>query len=103
MRFEHAERFDADVRRLSRREQELFRTVVRERFVPAAERVVAEPGAMWPRALRIRRVEAAPGIWELTWSFAGPDGRATFEWIEIGGEAAIRWRRVGTHAVFRDP
>jgi hypothetical protein len=96
VRFEHAERFDADVGRLSRRERELFRAVVRERFAPAAERAVAEPEATWPRSLRVRRVEAAPGIWEMTWSFAGPDGRATFEWVELEGEPAIRWRRVGT-------
>ena len=36
----------------------------------------------------------------MTWSFAGPDGRATFEWILIDGELAIRWRRIGGHEVF---
>jgi hypothetical protein len=28
-----------------------------------------------------------------------PDGRATWEWVEIDGEPAIRWRRVGDHGV----
>ena len=45
----------------------------------------------------------APGIWEMTWSFAGPDGRATFEWIRIAGEPGIRWRRIGGHAIFGQP
>jgi hypothetical protein len=36
----------------------------------------------------------------MTWSFAGPDGRATFEWVVRDGEARIRWRRIGGHAVF---
>jgi hypothetical protein len=57
----------------------------------------------WPAALRIKRVQGAPGIWELTWSFAGPDGRATFELIEVGGEPAIRWRRIGGHEIFAEP
>jgi hypothetical protein len=51
----------------------------------------------------VKDVEGAPGIWEMTWSFAGPDGRATFEWIEIRGEPGIRWRRIGGHAIFGAP
>lgn len=103
MKFERTPRFEADLKRLSRKDRETFVRVALDRFEPAAARVADEPGTTWPRSLRVRRVEAAPGIWEMTWSFAGPDGRATFEWIELEGQPAIRWRRVGTHAVFRDP
>ncbi len=39
----------------------------------------------------------------MTWSCTEPDGRATFEWDQIEGEPAIRWRRIGTHAIFPDP
>ncbi len=39
----------------------------------------------------------------MTWSFAGPDGRATFEWVTVHGEPAVRWRRVGGHAIFGNP
>jgi hypothetical protein len=39
----------------------------------------------------------------MTWSFSGPDGRATFEYVEVDGEPAIRWRRIGGHDVFRAP
>ncbi|MCL5265766.1 MAG: hypothetical protein M1343_11370 [Chloroflexi bacterium] len=42
-------------------------------------------------------------IWEMTWSFSGPDGRATFELASIDGEPAIRWRRIGNHRIFREP
>ncbi|MGQ0775445.1 MAG: hypothetical protein ACT4NY_13640 [Pseudonocardiales bacterium] len=38
---------------------------------------------------------SAPRIWELTWSFSGPDGRATFESIEIDGTSGIRRRQIG--------
>lgn len=95
--------FDADVRLLSASERRKFRAAIHETFVPAAERHVDEPGAPWLGALRVKRVRGAQGIWELTWSFAGPDGRATFEWVEIEGLPAIRWRRVGRHAILAAP
>lgn len=62
------------------------------------------------QAGRVRRFESAeelnaaknaPGVWEATWSVSGPDGRATFQWIEIDGEPAILPRRVGSHAIFK--
>ncbi len=103
MKYTRAARFIADLRRLSPAERRIFRQVVVEQFVPAAERITSEPGTPWPRGLRVKRVQGAPGVWEMTWSFAGPDGRATFEWIAIDGEPAIRWRRVGSHAIFSQP
>lgn len=103
MKYTRAARFIADLRRLSPAERRLFREVVVERFVPAAELIAANPGASWPRGLRVKRMRGAPGVWEMTWSFAGPDGRATFEWMTIGEEPAIRWRRVGGHAIFVEP
>jgi hypothetical protein len=103
VKWQTAPAFDADVRKLTSEELKLFRNVVRERFVPAADRVAADPAAKWPAGLRVKDVEGADGIWEMTWSFAEPDGRATFEWTEIVGERAIRWRRVGGHEIFNDP
>ncbi len=103
MKFERTPAFDADWARLSDDERELFRAVVRGRFHPACERRLTDPSSPWPRALRIRDIEGATGILEMTWSFAGPDGRATFEWVVVGGEARIRWRRIGGHEVFRMP
>lgn len=102
MKWQTTPAFDADLRRLSSDELKLFRAAVREHFVPASERHAVDPAARWPAGLRVKRVEGAAGIWEMTWSIAGPDGRATFEWIEIGGERAIRWRRVGGHRIFED-
>ena len=57
----------------------------------------------WPRGLRVKPIQGARGIWEMTWSMHDPDGRATWEWVRIGDEPGIRWRRVGTHDVFRRP
>jgi hypothetical protein len=88
-----------DYARLPAHERELFDAAVPP-FNEACDRHAAGPAEPWPRSLRVRGVVGAPGIWEMTWSFAGPDGRATFEWIEIDGQPAIRWRRIGGHAIF---
>jgi hypothetical protein len=103
LKWETTPAFDADLRRLSQPESKAFRQMVRDEFVPAAERRAVNAASRWPTKLRVKGVKAAPGIWEFTWSFAGPDGRATFEWIKIDGEPAIRWRRVGGHEIFRNP
>jgi hypothetical protein len=52
--------------------------------------------------LRVKRVQGAEGVFELTWA---PDGRATFEFgREIRpGEPHIVWRRVGTHDILGRP
>jgi hypothetical protein len=57
----------------------------------------------WPKRLRIRRLTGAPRIWEITWSFASPDGRATFEFVNREGEVRVLWRRIGDHGVYRRP
>jgi len=103
MKFELTPAFEGDWARLSGSERATFREVVTERFHPACERRRADPTSARPTSLRVKDVEGAPGIWEMTWSFAGPDGRATFEWIEIRGEPGIRWRRIGGHAIFGAP
>lgn len=52
--------------------------------------------------LRVKGVQGAPGVFEMTWA---PDGRATFEYGEElhFGEAHVVWRRIGTHDVFSRP
>lgn len=103
MKYERTEHFKRDYRRLSPGEKEEFKRVVLEHFVPAVEQHVEEPGTGWPPRLRVKGVEGAPGVWEMTWSFTDPDGRATFEWVKINAEPGIRWRRVGSHSIFGDP
>lgn len=100
MKFERTERFANDFRRrLSPQQQEQFRQVARQ-FSAACDEVKPDWGRL-PRSLRVKDVEDAEGVWEMTWSW--PDGRATFEWIEIDGEPAVRWRRIGSHSIFSDP
>ena len=102
MKFEVTDSFRADRKRLSRKERDLV-TEALPTFVEACDRYAANPAAEWPATLRVKDVEGAPGVREVTFSFSGPDLRATFEWIQIDGGLAVRWRRIGGHGIFKNP
>ncbi|MFD6096103.1 hypothetical protein ACFVWN_06795 [Nocardiopsis flavescens] len=88
-------RFRADFKKLTREQAARFRKVVTEEFAPDVEAGRFRPG------LRVKGVQGAPGVYEMTWA---PDGRATWQYGDERrpGKAHVVWRRVGTHAVF-DP
>jgi hypothetical protein len=102
VKFEVTDAFRADRKRLSKSEQRLVSEALAA-FVAACDRYAADPTAAWPSSLRVKNVEGAPGVLEMTWSFSGPAGRATFEWVQIGGELAVRWRRIGGHGILKNP
>lgn len=103
MKFETTPAFDSDYRRLKREHAAAFKKIVREKFAPACDAYAKDPATPWPAALRVKSVRSAPGVLEMTWSFASPDGRATFELVTVDGELRCRWRRVGDHDVFTQP
>lgn len=103
MKFETTPAFDGDFRRLNRHHADTFRRVVREKFAPACDVYAKDPATPWPASLRVKPVRGASGVLEMTWSFASPDGRATFELVTMDEELRCRWRRIGDHGVFRDP
>ena len=72
-------------------------------FIEAAEERATHPGSAWPASLRVTSMSGHPGVWEMTWNFAGPDLRSTFRWTEIDGEQAIAWLRIGDHSIFANP
>lgn len=102
MKYERTDSFKADYKRLSEAERSRFLEAVRRMNAAYAQRG-EQPLPTWPASLRVKDVEDAPGIFEMTCSFAGPDGRATFEYVTIDGEPAIRWRRIGDHRIFNEP
>lgn len=98
MKFETTPAFDRDFKRLAPEHQKKFREQI-PGFHAAAVRAASGDAKPWPNGLRVKPVHSAAGVWECTWSKDHPDGRATWEWIEVEGEPAIRWRRVGDHSV----
>ena len=93
--FATAHRFDRDYARLSPENRAGFRAAV-------GDFVVDLPEGKFRKSLRVRGVQGARGVFEMTWA---PDGRATFEYGEeqADGEPHVIWRRVGTHDVFGNP
>ena len=108
MRYQRSNSFRADYKKLSEAERQLFRKSIAV-FNDAADRFASGDSDSWPAKLRVRPVRGAEGIFEMTWSFSGPDGRATWEWVTVTDRStgrrhrAVRWRRVGNHAVFKKP
>ena len=111
MRHVRTERFKNDYRRLSDREKEMFRAAALV-FSAACDAFRGSPSVAFPANLRVKSVQGADGVFEMTWSFAGPDGRATWEWVTVDvvepkgtvmTYPAVQWRRIGGHDVFRNP
>ena len=102
MKFETTPAFDTDYRRLKADHAAEFKKVVRDKFVPACDNLAPDAATPWPASLRVKGVRAATGVLEMTWSFASPDGRATFEFVTVAGELRVRWRCVGDHDVFKN-
>ncbi|CCG05813.1 hypothetical protein [Blastococcus saxobsidens] len=116
MRFETTPRFDSDYKDLKAEHKRQFREVLPD-FIRACDAyaeayavsrdkdAVKEkvPAYRWPAALRVSPMKSAPGIWEMTWSFASPDGRATFEFVSDDQGLILRWRRIGDHSIYKRP
>jgi mRNA-degrading endonuclease YafQ of YafQ-DinJ toxin-antitoxin module len=93
--YEWAAEFARDYSRLTAEQREAFKRAL-EKFV--ADLVARRP---FRRSLRVRGVQRAAGVFEMTWA---PDGRATFEYGESvrQGHTHIIWRRIGTHDVLNE-
>jgi hypothetical protein len=60
------------------------------------------PRGRFRSSLRVKGVQAAPGVFEMTWA---DDGRATWQYgPEVTeGQTHIIWRRIGGHDIFASP
>ena len=97
--YDRTEQFIADHRRLSPDERQAFREAV-DKFIEDLENL---PHGQFRGGLRVKPMQAAPGIFEMTWE--GDNGRATFQYGEelTEGDPHIVWRRVGGHDIFHTP
>ncbi|TXR94531.1 hypothetical protein EAO73_35005 [Streptomyces sp. col6] len=98
--YETLPRFAADLDRLTPEQRRKFRQTV------AAFVENLRAGGSFRAGLRIKRVQRAPGVYELTWSMGtGPAGRATFSYgpARLPGVPHVIWRRIGTHDILTGP
>lgn len=110
MRFTTTASFDRDLKRLKAEHKREFVAVVRDKFVAACDACDAWAAAqearqafVWPKSLRVNELVNTHGVMEMTWSFASPDGRATFAFTRDDKGWVCVWRRVGDHDVFGKP
>jgi hypothetical protein len=102
MKYRVLPRFRADYQKLSPEERLVFKKAL-ARFIAAARDYEGNPEHyVWPKSLRVERLTGS-GIMAMTWSFSGPDGRATFEFVTFENEQIVVWRRVGRHSIYREP
>ena len=85
-------RFDRDYAALTDEQRRVFKRAVARLLEDLEAGRPPRPG------LRVKGLQRAAGIFELTWA---PDGRATFQLGEPvrEGEVHVVWRRAGGHAV----
>lgn len=94
--YERLPRFDRDYAALSEEQKAAFREAVKK-FIDDLQ-----SGRAFRRRLRVKGIQRAEGIFELTWA---KNGRATFQYGEEirAGHPHIVWRRIGTHDVLETP
>lgn len=107
MRFVWTAQFKADYESLPENERELFRVAARDFGRSSDQFALGKKRGAWPPHLHVKPFANAPGVFEMTWSFSDPDGRATWEATTVKGEdgspePAVLWRRMGTHRVFNE-
>ena len=93
--YEKTDTFKRDWRGLSPAEKKAF-------FAALKLFIANLKAGRFREGLRVKKVEGAKGIFEMTWA---DDGRATFQFGRAvkKGEKHVIWRRIGTHVVFREP
>lgn len=97
MKYVRTPGFLADLRRLPDEHRKMFAAAVHELLRPALDAGAHTGTVPWPRALRIHRIGKD---YSMTWSFAGPDGRALFRLAEVAGDTVVIWLRVGNHDIY---
>lgn len=107
MHYDITNSFAVDFKRLKPEHRAAFKKVVAEKFARAcddwAHAQQTRAAFVWPKSLRVDELRGTSGIMEMTWNFAAPDGRATFEFVRGDDGWTCRWRRIGDHIVFERP
>jgi hypothetical protein len=94
MKFVITPAFDADFAKLPTAHRRLFIDRIAA-FSEGCDRWVADGPSPhpWPANLRIHQLTNTT-VWSMTWHYRRPDGRATFEFVQVDGRTIVRWRRI---------
>lgn len=103
MKHQKLRKFDADWKKLPKEHQTMFRKIIPLFNAACDEYIQSRGNYQWPAKLRVASMTNAPGIWEMTWSFSSPDGRATFEFSISEDGSTLIWRRIGNHSIYDNP
>jgi hypothetical protein len=76
----------------------LFVDTVRGHLIPALAAGAHRGEAPWPRRLRVHKIGET---YSLTWSFAGPDGRALFTIGPDTDGEPLTWLAIGYHDIYQ--
>lgn len=98
MEYRTADAFDRDFGRLPAQHRRMFLGVLRDHFLPAIAAGSFTGLPPWPKRLRVHQL--AGRVYSITWSFNGPDGRATFHLEREDKETILVWRRIGNHDIY---
>ena len=103
MKSRSLESFRNDFRRLPAHHHQMFLQVLSEFFLSAIAAGSFSGASPWPGRLRIHRLSNTE-IYSLTWNFASLDGPATFHLDKMDDrEPLLVWRRIGDHAIYKNP
>lgn len=103
MRYETTPQWDRDWKSLEAEYKRQFRAVLPDFNAACDAYAAAEGSYTWPKGLRVSPMKSARGVWEMTWHFTSPDGRATLEWVTDKEGLKLRWRRIGDHSIYTTP
>ena len=102
MKYRVLPRFKADYTKLTAEERRVFKQPLATFISAGREYEKKRESYVWPKSLRVERLKGTP-VMAMTWSFSGPDGRATFQLETLDGELWVTWRRVGRHSIYLKP
>jgi len=103
VKYRRLPQFDADYGKLSKAERAKFKETLQV-FIPCCKEYEASGGSYtWPASLRFEKLTSTKKVMAITWSFSGPDGRATFHFETVDEEMYVVWRRVGRHKIYDNP
>ncbi|MER5423117.1 hypothetical protein [Streptosporangium roseum] len=100
MKFRTEPSFEREFSRLPREHRHLFLAMLYGHLLPALAAGAHRGMTPWPKRLRVHKLTNSD-VYSMTWSFASPDGRATFHFEkDDDGEPMLVWGRIGNHSIY---